>query len=141
MTDTPQTLAEFRAQLANLHVAHANATMAAEMRNSVLTKPPGALGQLETIAIWLAGWHGTAKPRIERPQVTIFAGNHGVVAQGVSAFPAEVTVQMVANFRLGGAAINQLAQCFGAAMESRNWSWTAPPATSPKARRCPRRTL
>ena len=55
-------------------------------------------------------------PIIQRPQIVIFAGNHGVVAQGVSAFPPEVTVQMVANFRSGGAAINQLAKTFGATM-------------------------
>ncbi len=116
MTETPQTLPAFRAVLAVLPVADANAIKAAEARNGVLTKPPGALGQMEQVAIWLAGWHGTAKPRIDRPQIAIFAGNHGVVAQGVSAFPAEVTVQMVANFRMGGAAINQLAHCFGATM-------------------------
>ena len=112
----PKTLADFHAVLADLPSADAAATKAAQARNAVLTKPPGALGQLEDIAIWLAGWQGTAKPVIARPQVAIFAGNHGVVAQGVSAFPAEVTVQMVANFRAGGAAINQLATCFGASM-------------------------
>ena len=112
----PQTLADFRAALANLTTPDAAAKDAATRRNGQLTKPPGALGQLEDIAIWLAGWQGTDRPRIERPQVAIFAGNHGVVAQGVSAFPAEVTVQMVANFRHGGAAINQLAQTFGASM-------------------------
>ena len=112
----PQTLADFRAVLASLPAADATATHAATARNGVLTKPPGALGQLEAVAIWLAGWQGTARPVIVRPQVAIFAGNHGVVAQGVSAFPAEVTVQMVANFRAGGAAINQLAACFGATM-------------------------
>ena len=116
MIPTPQSLLAFRAVLADLPSADAGAIQAAERRNGVLTKPPGALGRLETVAIWLAGWQGTAKPQIERPQVAIFAGNHGVVAQGVSAFPAEVTVQMVANFRSGGAAINQLAQCFGATM-------------------------
>jgi len=116
MIPTPQSLPAFRAVLADLPSADADAIQAAERRNGVLTKPPGALGRLETVAIWLAGWQGTAKPQIERPQVAIFAGNHGVVAQGVSAFPAEVTVQMVANFRSGGAAINQLAQCFGATM-------------------------
>lgn len=113
---TPKTLDDFRALLADLPTADAKAIAAAEARNGVLTKPPGALGQLEHIAIWLAGWQGTDKPRVERPQVAIFAGNHGVVAQGVSAFPAEVTVQMVANFRAGGAAINQLARTFGATM-------------------------
>lgn len=116
MIPTPQSLPAFRAVLADLPSADADAIQAAERRNGVLTKPPGALGRLETVAIWLAGWQGTAKPQIQRPQVAIFAGNHGVVAQGVSAFPAEVTVQMVANFRSGGAAINQLAQCFGATM-------------------------
>ena len=113
---TPQTIADFRAFLAALSTPDVTATKAAETRNGMLTKPPGALGQLEHIAIWLAGWQGTDKPRIQRPQVAIFAGNHGVVAQGVSAFPAEVTVQMVANFRHGGAAINQLAKTFGASM-------------------------
>jgi nicotinate-nucleotide--dimethylbenzimidazole phosphoribosyltransferase len=116
MTQTPKTLADFRALLANLPAADAAATKAAQARNGVLTKPPGALGRLEDVAIWVAGWQGTAKPQINQPQVAIFAGNHGVVAQGVSAFPAEVTVQMVANFRAGGAAINQLAKTFGATM-------------------------
>ncbi len=113
---TPKTLADFRAALAALSSPDAGATKAAEARNGMLTKPPGALGQLEHIAIWLAGWQGTDRPRVQRPQVAIFAGNHGVVAKGVSAFPAEVTVQMVANFRHGGAAINQLAKTFGASM-------------------------
>ena len=112
----PMTLDDFRTLLTQLPAPDAAATHAATARNATLTKPPGALGQLETLAIWLAGWQGTATPRILRPQVAIFAGNHGVVAQGVSAFPAEVTVQMVANFRHGGAAINQLATCFGATM-------------------------
>ncbi len=116
MINTPQTLADFRNLLADLPSPDAGAVQAAQDRNGMLTKPPGALGQLEGIAIWLAGWQGTARPRIQRPQVAIFAGNHGVVAQGVSAFPPEVTVQMVANFRSGGAAVNQLAQTFGATM-------------------------
>ena len=113
---TPNTIADFHSALANPSAPDAAARDAATQRNGQLTKPPGALGQLEDIAIWLAGWQGRDRPRIERPQVAIFAGNHGVVAQGVSAFPAEVTVQMVANFRHGGAAINQLALCFGATM-------------------------
>jgi nicotinate-nucleotide--dimethylbenzimidazole phosphoribosyltransferase len=121
MKDLPMTapfanLAEFRSQIANLTQPDAEAASAAIVRNAVLTKPAGALGRLEEIAIWIAEWQGNAKPTISRPQVLIFAGNHGVTAQGVSAFPAEVTVQMVANFRAGGAAINQLAAAFGAKM-------------------------
>jgi nicotinate-nucleotide--dimethylbenzimidazole phosphoribosyltransferase len=116
MTQAPLTLTDFRAILADLPSPDAAAIKAAHARNGVLTKPPGALGQLEGVAIWLAGWQGTDRPVIARPQVAIFAGNHGVVAQGVSAFPAEVTVQMVANFRAGGAAINQLAKTLGATM-------------------------
>jgi nicotinate-nucleotide--dimethylbenzimidazole phosphoribosyltransferase len=85
-------------------------------RNGQLTKPPGALGRLEDVALWYASWRGEAAPQISAPQIIIFAGNHGVTAQGVSAFPAEVTAQMVMNFEHGGAAINQLAKTFGAAL-------------------------
>lgn len=116
MTHPFATLAEFRALLAAAPAADAAARAAAEARNGQLTKPPGALGRLEELAVWFAGWQGREKPRCDRPQVLVFAGNHGVVAQGVSAFPAEVTVQMVANFRHGGAAINQLSRAFGAEM-------------------------
>ena len=85
------------------------ATMeSARERQAQLTKPPGSLGKLEDIAVWLAGWQGVAKPQINNGQCLIFAGNHGVVAKGVSPFPAEVTTQMVMNFEAGGAAINQL---------------------------------
>ena len=90
--------------------------MGAQERNGQLTKPPGALGQLEDLAIWYAAWRGDARPRITAPQVLVFAGNHGVAARGVSAFPPEVTVQMVANFAHGGAAINQLSELAGAKM-------------------------
>ncbi|NTT86377.1 nicotinate-nucleotide--dimethylbenzimidazole phosphoribosyltransferase [Tabrizicola fusiformis] len=110
------TLAEFAALLCAAPGADAAARAGAQTRNGQLTKPPGALGRLEDLAIWAAGWQGRAEPRGDRPQVLIFAGNHGVVAQGVSAFPAEVTVQMVANFRHGGAAINQLSRLHGADM-------------------------
>lgn len=116
MTQSFATLSEFRALLAQAPAADAGALAAAAARNGQLTKPPGALGRLEDLAIWVAGWQGVEKPRCDRPQVVIFAGNHGVVAQGVSAFPAEVTVQMVANFQHGGAAINQLSRAFGAEM-------------------------
>ncbi|MEP3278492.1 MAG: nicotinate-nucleotide--dimethylbenzimidazole phosphoribosyltransferase [Stappiaceae bacterium] len=77
-------------------------------RDAQLTKPPGSLGKLEGIVEWVAAWQGLGKPQITRPLVAIFAGTHGVTAQGVSAFPSEVTQQMVANFAAGGAAINQI---------------------------------
>lgn len=77
-----------------------------------LTKPPGSLGKLEGIAEWVSGWQGRYPPRIARPVVAVFAGNHGVVAQGVSAYPPEVTAQMVANFQNGGAAVNQICKSF-----------------------------
>jgi nicotinate-nucleotide--dimethylbenzimidazole phosphoribosyltransferase len=94
----------------------AAAVAAAEARNAQLTKPPGALGRLEALGVWLAGWQGTDRPRIARPQVLVFAGNHGIAARGVSAFPAAVTAQMVANFQAGGAAVNQLARAAGAGL-------------------------
>ena len=110
-------LADIRALMARLPGPDAGSIAAAEARNGQLTKPPGALGRLEKVAIWMAGWQGTDKPRAANPQIVIFAGNHGVTAKGVSAFPAEVTVQMVANFAHGGAAINQLAKAFGAKLD------------------------
>ncbi len=106
-----------RAAIANAPVADSAALAGATERNAMLTKPPAALGQLEDLAVWYASWRGEARPVLDTPQVVIFAGNHGVAAQGVSAFPIEVTVQMVANFRAGGAAINQLANAFGATMD------------------------
>jgi nicotinate-nucleotide--dimethylbenzimidazole phosphoribosyltransferase len=107
----------FRGALTALPATDAAARVAAAARNGQLTKPPGALGRLEALAEWVAGWHGTDRPRIDRPQVVVFAGNHGVAARGVSAFPSAVTAQMVANFRAGGAAINQIAGLAGAAVE------------------------
>jgi nicotinate-nucleotide--dimethylbenzimidazole phosphoribosyltransferase len=90
------------------------AAEAAVARQQVLTKPPGSLGRLEELAIWLARWQGRDRPRLDRIAINVFAGNHGIAARGVSAYPAEVTVQMVANFSRGGAAINQIAKLAGA---------------------------
>ncbi|XDZ64622.1 nicotinate-nucleotide--dimethylbenzimidazole phosphoribosyltransferase [Alphaproteobacteria bacterium LSUCC0684] len=90
---------------------------AARLRQGQLTKPPGSLGRLEDIAIWMAGWQGREKPHLNSPSCLIFAGNHGVAARGVSAFPAEVTAQMVGNFTAGGAAINQLTRAAGIRLE------------------------
>lgn len=109
-----QTLTSVRTALADLPTRDDVAVSAAQARNGQLTKPPGALGRLEDLAIWLAGWQGTEQPEINAPQVVVFAGNHGIAARGVSAFPADVTVQMVANFQSGGAAVNQLAAAAGA---------------------------
>lgn len=86
-------------------------------REPQLTKPAGALGRLEEISAWLSAWQGRHPPAVEHPVARVYAGNHGVAALGVSAFPAAVTVQMVANFRAGGAAINQLCRTFGAQLE------------------------
>jgi nicotinate-nucleotide--dimethylbenzimidazole phosphoribosyltransferase len=88
------------------------AAEAARTRDATLTKPPGALGKLETIAEWLAAWQGRHPARVERPVTVVFAGNHGVVAQGVAPYPQEVTAQMVANFQSGGAAVNQICKAF-----------------------------
>jgi len=89
------------------------ADMAAQ-RQQNLTKPPGSLGRLEEIAIWLAKWQGREMPLLERVTIAVFAGNHGVASRGVSAYPPAVTAQMVANFAGGGAAINQIAKAAAA---------------------------
>jgi nicotinate-nucleotide--dimethylbenzimidazole phosphoribosyltransferase len=93
------------------------ARSAAHARQGNLTKPAGSLGRLEELAVWMAGWQGTAMPVLERVHVLVAAGNHGVAAQGISAFSASVTVQMVANFAAGGAAINQLARVAAASLD------------------------
>ncbi len=113
----PQSLADVRALLRSIPAADQAAMAQADDREGQLTKPAGSLGRLEDLARWLAGWQGRHPAVIDRTQVLIFAGNHGVAAQGVSAFPAEVTVQMVANFAAGGAAINQLSQAAGAELQ------------------------
>ncbi len=118
MPDAPfSTLDDFRALLASAPGPDGAAEAAAKDRNRELTKPPGALGRLEDLAQWYASWRGDPRPVLVQPQVIVFAGNHGVTAQGVSAFPAEVTAQMVANFQAGGAAVNQLARLAGARMD------------------------
>ena len=81
---------------------------AVRVRDATLTKPAGSLGKLEALVEFLARWQGKANPTLDNPMVAIFAGNHGVTDQGVSAFPREVTAQMVANFTNGGAAISQI---------------------------------
>ena len=106
--------AAFARALAVLPHPNALAVEAAAARQAALTKPAGSLGRLEEIALFMAGWQGRERPRTERIRAAVFAGNHGVAARGVSAFPPDVTAQMVANFQAGGAAINALAAACGA---------------------------
>jgi len=107
-------LADLRAACLDLPAGHADVAAEVAGREAVLTKPQGSLGRLEDAVAWLARWQGRNPPRLGTVEILVFAGNHGVTAQGVSAYPSEVTAQMVANFATGGAAINQLAQTAGA---------------------------
>ena len=91
-------LDDIRAFCRDLPGGDARAADAATLRQQDLTKPPGSLGRLEELAIWLARWQGREIPRLERVTIAVFAGNHGVAARGVSAYPQAVTEQMVANF-------------------------------------------
>ncbi len=99
---------------ASLPHADAKAADAALARQNSLTKPPGSLGRLEELAVFMASWRGTVRPQIARAQALVFAGNHGICAQGVNPYPQAVTAQMVGNFQAGGAAINQLCRANGA---------------------------
>ena len=107
-------LAALRTACLSLRAGHEAAAAAVRERQATLTKPPGSLGRLEDLAEWLARWQGKPLPRLDRVETLIFAGNHGVTAQGVSPYPASVTAQMVGNFSHGGAAINQIARLAGA---------------------------
>ena len=89
----------------------------AEERQQQLTKPPGSLGRLETLAIQLAALQNRGQPAADRIHISVFAGDHGIARQQVSRYPAEVTVQMIENFARGGAAISVLARALGADME------------------------
>jgi nicotinate-nucleotide--dimethylbenzimidazole phosphoribosyltransferase len=108
--------AELRAVCLDLPSGHPSASAAVAQREAILTKPPRSLGRLEDMVAWLAHWQGHAPPRLDRVEIIVFAGNHGVTKRGVSAYPAAVTAQMVANFASGGAAINQLARTAGATL-------------------------
>src|SRR5512136_3208461 len=100
--------------ISNIQPLDERAMQAARDRQAQLTKPQGSLGRLEEISIQLAGITGQPRPRMGRPVVITMAGDHGVALQGVSAYPREVTPQMVLNFLHGGAAINVLARHVGA---------------------------
>jgi nicotinate-nucleotide--dimethylbenzimidazole phosphoribosyltransferase len=110
-------LDEIRALSAHLPGPDLEAGTLAATRQTQLTKPAGALGRLEELAIWLATWQARHPPQLDHPRTLVFAGNHGVAARGVSAYPASVTAQMVQNFIAGGAAINQLCRVFDAGLK------------------------
>jgi len=110
---TPKTLDDVRRLLKDIPSPDEAAISHAREREPRLTKPQGSLGRLERLSEWLSAWQGRHPPRIQYPFACVFAGNHGVARRGVSAFPPEVTAQMVANFEAGGAAVNQLCTAFG----------------------------
>ncbi|TPJ26959.1 nicotinate-nucleotide--dimethylbenzimidazole phosphoribosyltransferase [Mesorhizobium sp. B2-7-2] len=112
-----KSLEDLRAACLELPTGSDAAASAVARRQDTLTKPQGSLGRLEAIAAWLGRWQARDMPKLDQVKVVVFAGNHGVTAQGVSAYPSEVTVQMVANFAGGGAAINQLARMAGAKLD------------------------
>jgi nicotinate-nucleotide--dimethylbenzimidazole phosphoribosyltransferase len=109
---SPQPFDDIRGLLALMPPLDRDAVDQVRARDGQLTKPPGSLGRLEEIVEWLAAVQHRARPTVNRPLVAVFAANHGVVAQGVSPYPAEVTRQMLANFSAGGAAINQICSTF-----------------------------
>lgn len=111
---TVASMAEIRTLVKAGPALDERAGRAASVREAELTKPTGSLGRLEAVAAWLAAAQRRHPPKIETVLACVFAGNHGIAAAGVSAFPPEVTAQMVKNFAAGGAAINQLCRTLGA---------------------------
>jgi nicotinate-nucleotide--dimethylbenzimidazole phosphoribosyltransferase len=115
---------------------NALALQAARERHDQLTKPQGALGRLEALAVQIAGITGAPRPRLNRPAVIVMAADHGIAAQGVSAYPPEVTPQMVRNFLQGGAAINVLARHIGAQVVVVNMGVAGALPAHPELRDC-----
>lgn len=101
---------DFSAALADLPAPDQSSLDHARRRQDSLTKPQGSLGKLEELSVFMAGWQARKNPVLNKVTCLVFAGNHGVTRQGVSAYPPEVTHQMVQNFDAGGAAINQLCE-------------------------------
>lgn len=131
------TLDEMRALIRDMPGPDLAAGSVAATREAQLTKPAGSLGRLEELAHWMATWQGRNPPSADRPRTAVFAGNHGVADKGVSAYPAEVTAQMVKNFIDGGAAVNQLCRTVDAdlrvyelALEQPTQDFTQGPAMS-----------
>jgi nicotinate-nucleotide--dimethylbenzimidazole phosphoribosyltransferase len=119
-------------QLPPVDAPDAASAAAAAARQDTLTKPPRALGLLEALSIWVSACQGVCPPRqFDRARVVVFAGDHGVAHSGVSAYPPEVTAQMVANIDSGGAAINVLAGVGGATVRVVDVSVDADPLSGP----------
>ena len=116
MTFEVASLSAIKTLSQSLPTADSSSAEAARARQNQLTKPPGSLGKLEDLAVFMASWQGTDRPKVETAQALVFAGNHGICDRGVNPFPQAVTAQMVANFEAGGAAINQLCRANGAAL-------------------------
>lgn len=100
-------------------------------RQGELTKPPGALGELEALAVRLAAMQGVERPAVDQVAITVFAGDHGIAAENVSAFPQAVTGEMVKNFSRGGAAISVLARTWNAELEVVNLGTVNDPGELP----------
>src|SRR5579862_663205 len=128
MPEIPASLDEIRSLMAHLPGPDLAAGTAAMLREKELTKPAGALGRLEELSHWLATWQGRHPPGLDHPRTSVFAGNHGVAARGVSAYPAAVTAQMVQNFVAGGAAVNQLCKAVDADLRVYEMNLDAPTA-------------
>jgi len=126
MQDAAANLDETRALMAHLPGPDLEAGTLAATRQAQLTKPSGSLGRLEELAIWLSTWQARHPPRLDHPRTLVFAGNHGVAARGVSAYPAAVTAQMVQNFIAGGAAVNQLCRIGDAGLKVYEMNLDAP---------------
>jgi nicotinate-nucleotide--dimethylbenzimidazole phosphoribosyltransferase len=116
-------------------VSDTDSENAARAHQAQLTKPPGSLGALETLAIRLAGLQRSVRPAVQQVWISVFAGDHGVAAEGVSAFPQVVTGEMVRNFAHGGAAISVLARSLGAQLEVVNLGTVNDPGELPGVRR------
>jgi nicotinate-nucleotide--dimethylbenzimidazole phosphoribosyltransferase len=107
-----------RAALANLPGPDVVAAAAVRARAEAVLRPPGALRQLDDVAVHLAGWQATERPGVRRPAVLVFAADHGVAAAGVSSFPASITASMLAAVRAGRATVNAMATAVGATVEA-----------------------
>lgn len=137
--ELPAPYAEIEALLQTVADGDEKAVSVVKERDTKLTKPAGSLGRMEELVRHLARWQRKGSPTLDNPMVAIFAGNHGVTKQGVSPFPAEVTMQMVANFSAGGAAISQICamhqfnlRVFELALEIPTKDFTVEPALDEK---------